>query len=432
MGPKTGTGYVNLGKYVNANKNAKVGQAVQSGVQSNVSNFGTGLANAQNKFGQGVQDSALDTDANKALQQEVLTRIGTLNSKDQVAGVGDEKADKVISQKDVDSYGKLRAGAYGGPSELENGSKLLGQAQNLQGIGNATKTNSGRQGLLQNYVGGNQYTQGQQKLDSLIFGRQGTKLGAINRSVQGIQNNTVNALGQARDKANLQAANNFNFGQQSQKAVDDPLNDQTYALNKLVSDYQTKQGADWTNALNNAKNLTVSNDPYLRNLAGGATWGVDPTNYLSQSVAPTASNVITAQQQAQMNALSRLGGKDVSGVPDMAAGDRYDPSKGVSFDANAYEASRASRQNHFNNTVLPQNLETIQGGGFDPDTGQSTSGQQMNVRDAAEYYRTQYDRLGGANAPEGTNASYYKAKMDEAQAKYQKLLSDYGANTKFK
>ncbi len=128
-----------------------------------------------------------------------------------------------------------------------------------------------------------------------------------------------------------------------------------------------------------------------------------------------------------MNALSRLGGKDVSGVPNMAAGDRYDPNKGVSFDFDRFNANRADKQNYFNNNVIPEHMETINGGGFDPDTGQSTSGQQMNVRDAADYYTKQADR-----AIDPQQAEFYRAKANELTAKYQKLLTDYGANTKFK
>lgn len=431
---RSGSGFTNLSRYLDANKNSGVGSAVQSGVENNVNQFRSGLNSAQQGFQKDVSGAALGTDANKAIRQEVLAKIGTLGNKNQVAGVDKNADDDVISQQNIDQYGNFRGGEYKGPQELAGGAKFLGQSQNLQGLGNATRTQGGRQGLLQSFVGGNQYTQGQQKLDSLLLGNQANKLGAINRSVQGLQNNTINQLGAARDQANLQAAQNKAFGTESQKLVTDPYNTQTSDLSALVAKYKTDQGTAYDQLGKDVSSLDASSNPYLTGLSGQATWGVDPSAFINKSIEANIGNVITAPQQAQLYALSKLAGRDTSGIPDMLEGDRYDPNKAVGFNAADFNSARTANERNFNQNVLSNYKQNIGSGGFDPDTGVDYSNQTMELPAAIDYYKRLAQRSApSADAPYGLdNYDFYNQKADQLNKQYQDLLNQYGGNKKFK
>ena len=347
---RAGSGYVNIGKYLGANKNSNVGNAVQGGIQSNLSNFRTGLTSAQDKFGKDVQSAALDTEANKNIQQEVLSRIGTLGKKEQVGG-----DTGIISDKDIGQYGTFRAGAYGGPQDLSEGAKFLNQSQNLQGIGQATKTESGRRGLLQNYAGGNQYTQGQQKLDSLLLGQQANKLGDINRSVQGLQGSTLNQLGQARDRANLQAANNQAFGQQAQNAVNTAQGLEYTNLDADVLAANTLRGTEQGNFLRGLETYNSALSPQLKDIGGQYSWGIDPNNsgFYNLGQEATKENVLTADREARLNALGRLSGSGVSNIPSMAK-DPLDPTKNATFNSELYNNQVTARANEVNKGLEQQ------------------------------------------------------------------------------
>ncbi len=332
---KTGTGFTNLNRYVAANKGSQVGSAIQSGVEGNVGKFRTGLASAQGKFGEDVSGAALGSDPNKAIRGEVLSKIGTLGTKGQVAGVGTAEEPKTITQADIDKFSTFRGGAYGGPQEIAGGAKFAGQAQNLQGLGTATKTGAGRQGLLQSFVGGNQYTQGQQKLDNLLLGRQAGKLGGINQAVRGIAGTTANQLGSARDLANLQAAQNRAFGVESQGLVDTA---QTKEFSDLAADVAAKNTQYDTDIANLEKGLgtfDTSLSPGLQGLAGQYTYGLDPSSFLEIGRKATAGNIMTPEQEARLSALGQLRGTGTSNIPQMET----DKFKAAGFNLGDFETA---------------------------------------------------------------------------------------------
>lgn len=433
---RQGSGFTNLNRYLQANKGSKVGEAVQGGVEGNINRFKTGLSGAQEGFQKGVRESALDTDINREAQKNVLGRIGTLGSKAQVVGgEAQDNTPNIISQADVDQFGKFRAGAYGGPRNIGNEAGLLGQSQNLQGIGKATQTEAGRQGLLQQFLGkGGQYNQGQQKLDNLLFGQQANKLGSINRSVQGLAGQTSNQLGMARDQAQQQAAQNRAFGTDTQKTLDTEYKTRADKLAGDVTKFQGDQKTAYDTLVANTGNLQATNDPYLQSLAGSATWGVNPGDYITKTGTANAGNVLTPQQQAQMVALSRLGGGDASQVPEMSAGDRYDPSKAVGFNVGDYETARGQKRSNFYENVLPNYKQTINSGLINPETGKSSSSQQMDLPTAVNYYKQQAARTAPSpDAPHGLNDhDFYVQKANELDTQLQGIYGQYGVNTLFK
>lgn len=351
--PRTGTGFVNLGKYLQANKGSKVGQGVQSGVQNTVGKFRTGLSTAQQDFQKDVSGAALDTDPNKALRSEVLSKISNLQNQNQIAGVGDQNTPKILGQSDIDKYANFRGGNYTGPQEIAGGARLLGQGQNLESLGKATRTSEGRQGLLQQFVGGNQYTQGQQKLDSLLLGQQAKNLGQINRNVQGLGAQTANQLGMAHDLATLQAGRNRAFGQESQNLVNTQAQGIQNSINDLVNSYRNKQQLDYENAIKNITNREATG--VLEPLKGQATFGVDPTRFLSRAPEAQIGTVATPQQQAQYEALSRLSGKPndfLTSVPTEV----YDPNKAVGFNMDQFKAAQQAAVKAFGEDLANMNV----------------------------------------------------------------------------
>ncbi len=115
---------------------------------------------------------------------------------------------------DVSKFAKLLQGNYSGPNQLNNYNALLAQGQNLQGLGQNLNTQGGLQSLLQQYVGGNNYTQGQQGLDTLLLGQTGKpQLQNTAKMLQNIINIPQSAQSQAQGLAQQTATGNQQFAQ---------------------------------------------------------------------------------------------------------------------------------------------------------------------------------------------------------------------------
>lgn len=178
-----GTGYTNLNRLFEANQNNKLGQKVSGDVSSQIGNVKTQLGQQQTDFSKNAEANRLDSDTNKQQRDAVIGRFADASS-----GGGD------LNDKDVEAFSKYRAGQYAGPSGLADTSALSGTATDLtQQTSNFTP--SGTQELLRRSVGGDRYTQGQNRLDSLLLDR--SALTPLQRQ--------ASALGQNINKANLAA-----------------------------------------------------------------------------------------------------------------------------------------------------------------------------------------------------------------------------------
>ncbi len=148
---------------------------------------------------------------------------------------------------DVSQFGKLLQGNYAGPSQLNNYNTLLAQGQNLQGLGQNLNTQGGLQSLLQQYVGGNNYTQGQQGLDTLLLGQTGKpQLQNVARSLQNVIKIPQTAESQAQGLAQTTATGNQNFAQNlrnqlsaAQSPILQNIQQQIDAANKTNQGIQT-------------------------------------------------------------------------------------------------------------------------------------------------------------------------------------------------
>lgn len=179
-----GTGYTNLNKLFTANQNNQLGNKVADDIGTQVGGIKTQLNQQVDQFNKDASANNLNTEANQNKVKEVVKQFGDT-----------QNSGGTLSDQDASDFQKFIAGNYAGPSGLADTSNLSSTASGL-----AKQTSnlspSGTQELLRRSVGGNNYSQGQSRLDSLLMDR--SKLTPITRQAQG--------LGQDINKQNLAAS----------------------------------------------------------------------------------------------------------------------------------------------------------------------------------------------------------------------------------
>lgn len=186
----------------------------------------------------------------------------------------------------VSQFGTLLQGGYNGPTQLNNYNALQAQGQNLQQLGQNLNTQGGLQTLLQQYIGGNNYTQGDQGLDTAILGQTGQpQLQNITRSLQNVANIPQTAESNAAGLAQQTATGNQQFAQgiQSQLAV---------AQNPIIQQIQNS-----INAANTQNAGTISNEQAVYNLLNNPSVAQTST---SNRIGGAAAGPTTDLQAAQM------------------------------------------------------------------------------------------------------------------------------------
>ena len=151
---KQGSGFTNINRVMQANQGNKLGQTVGSGVQQQGQQVQNQLGQAQQQFGKQSQANRLDTIQNQQLFQQGLQDPTKL----------------AADQSNISKFQNILSGKYQGPQGLQNADQLAAQAASAQQMGQALGSEGGRQSLLQRFVGGNQYGQGQQTLDAMLLG----------------------------------------------------------------------------------------------------------------------------------------------------------------------------------------------------------------------------------------------------------------------
>lgn len=254
-----GSGFTNLQQIIQANRNNRLGQAVGQGLQQQTSQVKSGVQSAQTQFGQGLQKSQEQLSKDKQESQSALSQIAANYSNQPAAptqqtqsatpavqnvqqtqqAVPQTQAGAVspvytdaqqglaqasqfngapapaAPQQDqsglnlpgnfLQTFQRLGRADYQGPQGLENYDQLRAQAQSAQSLGQAVIDPNARRGVLQQFVGGPTYTQGQSKLDNLILGQTGGQdLSLARRGTQGLSRNVEQAGSQAQTQADLQ------------------------------------------------------------------------------------------------------------------------------------------------------------------------------------------------------------------------------------
>lgn len=186
-----GTGFTNINKLLGANQGAgqQIGQAIGQNIGNQAGKFQTNLTQEQQKFGEEKQKNTFgDTDAAKV-------KAGISNVFSATPGVQQGNA------ANAEDFQKYLAGQYSGPQGLTNSGQLQQQAGNINQLGQATQSQSGREGLLRQMIGKGQYTQGQQRMDSALLNQGG------NQALKQVRQQTGqvgNLLGQAETDAQQQ------------------------------------------------------------------------------------------------------------------------------------------------------------------------------------------------------------------------------------
>lgn len=182
---QAGTGFTNLQRILQANKSNQLGQTVGAGIQK----AGQQATGAIQQAGQQFKTEA---EKERERQSQVGEKVSNVLGGD-LSNVDDEA---------TTVFQGARSGQSKGPEGLGNVDKLAQQAQEAQGLGQATGQEQGRLGLLQRFVGqGNRYTGGQQRLDNLLLGQTGQKdLTASRRGTFGLNANLANQEIAAREQ----------------------------------------------------------------------------------------------------------------------------------------------------------------------------------------------------------------------------------------
>ena len=173
---RQGTGFTNLNRILDANKQNVLGQTIGGGIQQQAQGVRSGLNEQTQQFQQDAASARVGTDENRQLTQDVL---GRFNSQSGFSGV---------QEPEIQKFQQIQAG-YLGPMGLsqEKLGQLQGKAQTAQQLGQATRSAGGKDELLRQFVGGQGYTQGKQRLDSTLLGQTGSKdLAQARRSTFGL------------------------------------------------------------------------------------------------------------------------------------------------------------------------------------------------------------------------------------------------------
>lgn len=319
---QTGTGFTNLNQYMNASQGNQLGAKVAGGVTNAANQASGNLQNAQNQFNTQSQANNLNTAAN---QQEVANTINQAN------------AGQDVNQQAVQDFAKFRLGQYAGPTTLQNQDQLVNQAQNAQTLGGLSSTAAGRQALLQRYVGGNGYSQGDQQLDNLLLGQgSNAQLNAARAKTQNLGSQAQNAANTAAQQAQYYGNQAQAFGNQTKNTLNTNLTNESSALSSqatqannardtMVANLQKNWG---TQGLTDAQMAAVGVDPtksiYTENLG----------DYITRdALMANQGNVANAQNYAQAQNLGKLTGSDVNSAGSALLANLRDPSQAGAFNA---------------------------------------------------------------------------------------------------
>lgn len=272
---RKGTGFTNINRVLQANQGNRLGGAVTSGVQSAAQNVKTQAQKSQEKFQQEAQKNRLDTEEAKGKRDEIIGRFGTpasgasqtstapqqnaaVSGTNQVANqVAQANAQPtsgasqapapIVSEDEIKDFTRFRTGTYAGPTGLEDYQTLAGQAAEAEQLGNLTRSTGGRQELLRRTVGGEDYSQGQQRLDTLLLGQSGTQgLNQARKATRGLESDVQAANQQAGNLAQEYANRAKIFGEETVgklQGARDPLSKQIdERLSQLQKEEADRQG----------------------------------------------------------------------------------------------------------------------------------------------------------------------------------------------
>jgi hypothetical protein len=339
--------FTNLNAYLNANKNYKQDQGGLAGqIYGNLENKANTIGS---KFDNANNDFKAQANQNHIQYNGDLVNKAVNNS-----------SQFVNNQQDVDSFTKLRDAAYGGPTSIQGADQLKGQAQNFQSTANLSQSEGGRYSLLNKLYGNPTYNKGQQGLDNLLLqgnSQQLQKLNQVNPLANNLNTNLNTGIQQAQSLVG-QYKNDADVARtQTRDALGNAVTGFDTTAQSAVQAANAGRDTAYQQALDNFRSGKISTTDLGKFGITNNTnlYGVnnnDPSSYFSKSnYTATKQNVLTPQQEAQIQALQKLSGNSLSGAPTSILAGYNDPSQAGQFAAqNAYNFNT----NKFNTDIGAQ------------------------------------------------------------------------------
>lgn len=368
---KTGTGFTNLQRILDANKNNKLASTIGSGVSGTANQARQGLEQGTQDFQTQVGAQKLNTDENTSAYRGMLANptgaqpggMAPLpamsvegSAPPVIGGKGGAIAAPVSSSiaPDPQRFQKLMAGGYAGPTDLNNSAQLKAQAEEAQALGKNISSPGNKFGLLQRYFGTPTYTRGQQGLDSLLIGK-APELQQARRDTVGLNKLADDKIGFARGLAQDTAVQNQAYGKQVRNDLG--LGDQGQisggALGAVYNPLAEKvaaavpTGQRYLDELARYKVDRDNQDEYaiVDGQKQGLTYGADPRAFLKEnSMAANVNNVASAEDFAKMNALTKLAGIENTYLTDESQAGKYDLNRPTEYNADQYNATVAAKK----------------------------------------------------------------------------------------
>lgn len=310
----TGSGFVNVNKYLQANQPSQFGQQTAQKVTGLGDKAKTEVAGQQQQFGSALAQSKQNLEGSKNLGTTLLGNVEAI-------GYGNSPS----SAEDLSKFQSFIGGTYQGPEGFEDPSKALARSRVAQSVGNlaGAQGGQGKQQLLQTFYARPSYSQGQQGLDTLFLTQGGAQqaLQGAAKGTRGLEASTQQQLGIAAQQGGMQ------------KQAD--LSERAGERGQIQSQYAANQ-ADIQNSIRNniAAEQRVNQERTQRLASGGrlsaqeaADMGItlnDTANYGGLNLGD-AWNTVDAgsvnmgqaanqSQTAKMLGLSKLAGNIVPNI----------------------------------------------------------------------------------------------------------------------
>lgn len=286
---RQGSGFTNLSRILQANKNNRLGEAVSSGIVGGANQIRQQLGDTRDQFQSQANANDLASDQNKSIRENVLKNIA--------GGQTD------VTDQQADQFKNFRQGQYTGPQEMDM-AKTTGLGIRANEVQNQAK-NPLSENTLQATVGSqsqNPYSRGQIGLDRTILGAGNPQqLGQARSATMGLSQGINRAQDVARGEAALKTLQAQQFGKDTQAQLAAP---QTGIQNDINTAVTTKQG-DLSAAI---KNYNLDPNKYLGRTSA-QLYGLDPTKYggVVNFLNPGDINKGTVASQTQLNQLNALG-----------------------------------------------------------------------------------------------------------------------------
>lgn len=340
--PNAGSSFQNLDKYLNTNNAQQFGQQV-------IGKVGNDVKNAQSDMQAGAQD--FENKVNGA------NKLATTDE------VNQDIADP--SKADAKQFQNWENQTYSGPNSLSEAqdawSKYYSGLNKADTSTQLLGSEPGRFTLLDSYFGRPSYNFGEKSLDNLLYQQSGVgdqqkglqdqvaqlhgtaaqqekqlandaaaQAGAVEQN----RNSVRSAIG-LDDQGNVITGDNAGALGKQYSAVNDAV---TAANNQRQTDYQ-KLNSDLT-----ADTLSADEEKSLGLTPGQQIYDLNMNDYLTQGSALSKDQVMTADQRAQIQALSQL-----AGITDkFASGNAQDPTAAYTFNTDKFNTDRSAAEGAYN------------------------------------------------------------------------------------